>query len=65
VFLPTSPNPTSGYLLILEDSEVTRTQITVEEGIRMVVSGGVLAPEEFERLEVAASPAAVPTEGGA
>jgi uncharacterized membrane protein len=65
VFLPTSPNPTSGYLLILEDSEVTRTQITVEEGIRMVVSGGVLAPEEFERLEVAASPAPVLTEGGA
>lgn len=64
VFLPTTPNPTSGYLLLLEDADVTRTQITIEEGIRMVVSGGVLAPEEFERLEVAASGSAVQAKEG-
>ncbi|MBM4155528.1 MAG: DUF502 domain-containing protein [Lentisphaerae bacterium] len=60
VFLPTTPNPTSGFLLLLNETEVTRTQITIEEGIRMVVSGGVLVPEEFERLEVAAASASAP-----
>lgn len=48
IFLPTTPNPTSGYLLLMDASEVTRTRITIEEGIRMVVSGGVLAPPEFD-----------------
>lgn len=48
VFLPTTPNPTSGFLLLMSDSEVTRTAITVEEGIRMVMSGGVLVPSEFD-----------------
>ncbi len=48
VFLPTTPNPTSGYLLLMNGAEVTRTDITVEEGLRMVVSGGVLAPAEFD-----------------
>ncbi len=47
VFLPTSPNPTSGYLLLLDEDQVTPTRITVEEGIRMVVSGGVLAPDSL------------------
>jgi len=48
VFLPTTPNPTSGYLLLMSDAEVTRTSITIEEGIRLVMSGGVLAPPEFD-----------------
>lgn len=48
VFLPTSPNPTSGYLLLLDEAEVTRLNISVEEGIRMVVSGGVLVPPLFD-----------------
>jgi len=48
VFLPTTPNPTSGFLLLMNNSEVTRTSITIEEGIRMVMSGGVLAPDEFD-----------------
>ncbi len=48
VFLPTSPNPTSGYLLLLDEDQVTHTQITVEEGVRMVVSGGVLAPDALD-----------------
>lgn len=45
VFLPTSPNPTSGYLLLLDEEEIILTSLTVEEGIQMVVSGGVLAPD--------------------
>ncbi len=44
VFLPTTPNPTSGYLLFLPKRDVTFLEMTVEEGIKMVISGGVVTP---------------------
>ncbi len=44
VFLPTTPNPTSGYLLLVPRKEAIDLPITVEEGIRMVISGGILRP---------------------
>jgi uncharacterized membrane protein len=40
VFIPTSPNPTSGFLQILEESEITPTGLSVDEALKMVVSGG-------------------------
>jgi uncharacterized membrane protein len=40
VFLPTTPNPTSGYLLIVPRGELRELPITVEEGVRLVISGG-------------------------
>ncbi len=46
VFLPTTPNPTSGYLLFLPRSDVVFLSMTVEEGIKMVISGGVVTPPE-------------------
>lgn len=44
VFLPTTPNPTSGFLLFLPKKDVTILKMTVEEGIKMVVSGGLVTP---------------------
>lgn len=44
VFLPTVPNPTTGYLLILPASRVHMLDLTVEEGLKMVVSAGVAVP---------------------
>lgn len=44
VFLPTTPNPTSGFLLFLPKKDVTILNMTVEEGIKMVVSGGLVTP---------------------
>ena len=44
VFLPTTPNPTSGYLLFLPRRELVVLSMTVEEGIKMVVSGGIVTP---------------------
>lgn len=44
VFLPTTPNPTSGYLLLVPRSEAIALPISVEEGVRMVISGGILLP---------------------
>jgi uncharacterized membrane protein len=44
VFVPTTPNPTSGFLLLVPRGEAIDLPITVEEGVRMVVSGGILVP---------------------
>ncbi len=46
VFLPTTPNPTSGYLLFIPKRELVILSMTVEEGIKMVVSGGIVTPED-------------------
>jgi uncharacterized membrane protein len=44
VFVPTTPNPTSGFLLLVPRSEAIDLPLSVEEGIRMVISGGILLP---------------------
>ena len=45
VFVPTTPNPTSGFLLLVPRTETIPMPMTVEEGIRMVISGGLLLPD--------------------
>lgn len=45
VFLPTVPNPTSGYLLFLPRSRVHRLDMTGEEGFKMIFSAGMAVPE--------------------
>ena len=49
VFMPTAPNPTSGYLLFLPRKDVVFLDMTVEQGLKMVISGGVVAPPEPAR----------------
>jgi uncharacterized membrane protein len=46
IFIPTSPNPTSGFLQIIEEDQIIRTNLTVDEALRMVVSGGRVSPRE-------------------
>lgn len=46
VFIPTSPNPTSGYLQIVAEDEVRRTDISVENALKMVISAGRVSPQE-------------------
>ena len=41
VFLPTTPNPTSGFLLFVPEDELTILDMTVEEGARLVISAGL------------------------
>jgi uncharacterized membrane protein len=45
VFVPTTPNPTSGFLLMLPDGDVTRLQMTITEGMKLVISGGAVVPD--------------------
>ena len=49
IFVATTPNPTSGFLIFLPEEEVTFTDISVEDGIKMIVSGGMLAPRSFAK----------------
>ena len=50
VFVPTTPNPTTGFLQILPADQVTRTDFTVEEAFKMVMSLGALPPERMVDL---------------
>lgn len=47
VFIPTAPNPTSGFLQILREEEVIRTDIPVDEALMMVISAGKVSPPEI------------------
>jgi uncharacterized membrane protein len=44
IFLPTTPNPTSGYLIMVPKKDVTFLDMTVEDGMKFVISGGTVTP---------------------
>jgi uncharacterized membrane protein len=44
-FLPTTPNPTSGFYLLVPETEVVEVDLTVEEAFKLVMSAGLVAPE--------------------
>lgn len=46
VFLPTTPNPTSGFLLFVPEKDVVRLNMTIEEGAKLVISGGLVMPPD-------------------
>ncbi len=48
LFVPTSPNPTSGFMIMATEDEFTRLDMSVEEGMKMVLSGGAVLPEGRE-----------------
>ena len=45
VFIPTTPNPTSGFLVLVPEEKVTKLDMTVADGIKYIVSLGSIAPE--------------------
>lgn len=46
VYVPTSPNPTSGYFLLVPEREVIPLDISVEEAMKLIVSGGLYQPTQ-------------------
>ncbi|ODS34414.1 MAG: hypothetical protein SCARUB_00425 [Candidatus Scalindua rubra] len=48
IFIPTTPNPTSGFLLYLPEGDIVETDMSIEEGMKLIVSGGILVPEQIE-----------------
>ncbi len=45
LFLPTSPNPTSGYMLYISKDDVIEIDMSAEEAIKIIVSGGAISPK--------------------
>jgi uncharacterized membrane protein len=45
VFIPTTPNPTSGFLVLVPEEQVTKLEMSVAEGIKYIISLGSIAPE--------------------
>jgi len=45
IFVPTTPNPTSGFLIMVAEKELTKLQMPVADGIRFIISLGSVAPK--------------------
>jgi len=57
VFLPTTPNPTSGFLLFVPQRDVTLLDMTVEDAAKLVISAGLVYPNGKDAVKVS-NPAA-------
>lgn len=57
VFIPTTPNPTSGFLILVPPEDVIELEMTVDEAFKMIVSLGVIAPPFPRVAEESAAPA--------
>ncbi|KAA9009151.1 DUF502 domain-containing protein [Histidinibacterium aquaticum] len=53
VFLPTTPNPTSGFLLFVPETDVIELDMTIEDAAKLVISAGLVYPGEKERPQMA------------
>ena len=54
VFLPTTPNPTSGFILLFPRQDLIELEMTVEEGFKFIISMGVVIPDEPIRASLLA-----------
>lgn len=53
VYVPTTPNPTGGYLIIVPIEDITATDWTVDQAMTFIISGGAVAPERMPYSGVA------------
>jgi uncharacterized membrane protein len=65
-FLPTTPNPTSGFFLLVPESELIETNLSVEDAFKLIMSAGLVSPESVgasgAASALAPSPASRPSE---
>ena len=47
LFVPTTPNPTSGYLIMIRKNKTVDANLTVDEGLSIVVSAGMIGPTKL------------------
>ncbi len=57
VFMPTTPNPTSGFLLFVPKSDIILLSMSVEDGAKLVISAGLVVPEYQKKLAALAEEA--------
>jgi uncharacterized membrane protein len=47
VFIPTTPNPTSGYFVMVPEKDIIPIELTRQEAMALIISGGIIQPERF------------------
>ncbi len=52
VFLPTTPNPTSGWFVMVPEKEAVRLEMRVEDALKMIISGGAVVPAYRRAMDV-------------
>ncbi|QXM05702.1 DUF502 domain-containing protein [Crassaminicella indica] len=51
IFIPTTPNPTSGMFVMISQKNITPLNISVEAALKLVISGGILLPEKTNEMK--------------
>jgi len=49
VFIPTTPNPTSGFYVLFPEEDLTVLDMSVEDAFKLLISGGIVSPHELQR----------------
>ncbi len=62
IFLPTTPNPTSGYLLFVPKKDIQLLNVSVEEALKLVISGGAIVPLKSKTVAVNALNKKIPSD---
>jgi uncharacterized membrane protein len=52
VYVPTTPNPTSGFLLFIPKKDLIYIKMSVEDAIKMIVSGGIITPPNVPQAKI-------------
>lgn len=52
VYIPNPPNPTSGVLILVPKHQAMRLNLTIEQGLKLVLSGGIVTPERLEQIKM-------------
>jgi uncharacterized membrane protein len=67
VFIPTAPNPTTGFFEMVPAEEVKETTMTIEEGFKMIISGGIVSPDNlgpFQLVQIGSKGKKAPRDSG-
>src|SRR6266536_5365569 len=56
VFVPTTPNPTSGFLVLVPENEITKLDMSVADGIKFIISLGAIAPDFTQANQPSGNP---------
>jgi uncharacterized membrane protein len=56
VFLPTTPNPTSGFYLLVPEKDTISLDMGVEDAFKLLISGGLVKPETSEQRKINMEP---------
>ena len=60
IFVPTTPNPTTGYFIMVEESDLIVTPLTRQEAMAMIISGGIIQPKHLMKKNSSPSVASKP-----